>query len=158
LPFPTRSIPAGESQTRSSSSNHAVRLPLLALAACSIAAVGCGSGGAAADRARTEAAAQAARQVGDNVRFGGGWKTDFARHTVPLGEFRSGGPGKDGIPALDRPKFVEADHVDFPNAREPVIELVDGRQARAYPLQILTRRASPTCTGPAAAALMRALC
>ncbi len=80
---------------------------------------------------------QAAQQVGEIVRFGGGWKTDFTRHTVPLSEFRSGGPGKDGIPALDHPKFVEADRVHFLNAKEPVIELVLGRQARAYPLQIL---------------------
>jgi len=67
-----------------------------------------------------------------------GWKTDFSRHTVPLGEIMSGGPGKDGIPPIDAPKFV-----DVPAAArwlkdvEPVIALdVDGA-ARAYPLQIL---------------------
>ena len=42
-----------------------------------------------------------------------GWKTDFARHSVPLSEFRSGGPGKDGIPAIDRPQLVPVTEVDF---------------------------------------------
>jgi hypothetical protein len=35
-------------------------------------------------------------------------RTDFARHTVPLDEIISGGPPKDGIPAIDEPKFVPA--------------------------------------------------
>lgn len=34
-------------------------------------------------------------------------KTDFSKHTVPLGEIMSGGPGKDGIPPIDVPKFVD---------------------------------------------------
>ncbi|MEP7335562.1 MAG: DUF3179 domain-containing protein [Actinomycetota bacterium] len=114
-----------------------MRLPLLALLASLAVVVGCGSSGAAGDRAKAEAATRAAEQVGAIVRFGGDWKTDFTRHTVPLREFQSGGPGKDGIPALDHPTFVKTDRVRFLNAREPVIELVLGSQARAYPLQIL---------------------
>src|SRR5262249_61423058 len=31
--------------------------------------------------------------------------TDFSQHTVPLEEIRSGGPRKDGIPAIDMPRF-----------------------------------------------------
>jgi len=42
-----------------------------------------------------------------------GWMTDFARHSVPLSEFGSGGPGKDGIPAIDRPQLVPVTEVDF---------------------------------------------
>ncbi|HSR19499.1 MAG TPA: hypothetical protein VLL49_01175, partial [Anaerolineales bacterium] len=34
------------------------------------------------------------------------FKTDFDRHSVPYGEILSGGPPKDGIPALDDPQFV----------------------------------------------------
>jgi hypothetical protein len=67
-----------------------------------------------------------------------GWKTDFTKHTVPLDEFLGGGPGKDGIPAIDEPKFesvAEAD--DWIAAREPVIEFGLDGEARAYPLQIL---------------------
>jgi len=66
-----------------------------------------------------------------------GWKTDFTRHGVPLGEFASGGPGKDGIPAIDTPNFVSVSEVGFLEAREPVVQLELNGEARAYPLQIL---------------------
>jgi hypothetical protein len=66
-----------------------------------------------------------------------GWKTDFSRHSVPLAEFRSGGPGKDGIPAVDSPRLIAVEEVGFLDDREPVIELVVDGEARAYPIQIL---------------------
>jgi hypothetical protein len=65
------------------------------------------------------------------------WKTDFARHTVPLSEITSGGPGKDGIPAIDHPKFVPVAEAGFLEPREPVVELELNGVARAYPIQIL---------------------
>jgi hypothetical protein len=65
------------------------------------------------------------------------WRTDFTRHTVPLDQFLAGGPGKDGIPAIDDPRFLPALEVGFLDRKEPVIELVLRGQARAYPLQIL---------------------
>ena len=46
-------------------------------------------------------------------------KTDFARHTVPLEEIISGGPPKDGIPAVDIPQFTRADEIDWLGEREP---------------------------------------
>ena len=68
----------------------------------------------------------------------GGWKTDFSKHTVPLSEFRSGGPGKDGIPAIDDPKLVSVGEADeWLDEREPVIELELDGEVRAYPIQIL---------------------
>ena len=33
------------------------------------------------------------------------WSTDFSKHTVPLEEFTSGGPPKDGIRSIDRPEL-----------------------------------------------------
>ena len=66
-----------------------------------------------------------------------GWSTDFSRHSVPLDEFMSGGPPKDGIPAIDNPRFMHVADVDFLADREPVIELVAGGRVTAYPLQIL---------------------
>ena len=66
-----------------------------------------------------------------------GWKTDFSKHSVPLSEFRSGGPGKDGIPAIDEPKFISVDVADFLEPQEPVIALELSGDARAYPIQIL---------------------
>jgi hypothetical protein len=72
-----------------------------------------------------------------------GWQTDFSRHSVPLSEFQSGGPPRDGIPPIDNPSYVspaEADTWLAPD--EPVIAVAleqdDGHVvARAYPLQIL---------------------
>jgi hypothetical protein len=65
------------------------------------------------------------------------WKTDFSKALVPLEEFQSGGPPKDGIPAIDVPQFTPAIEVDWLDKREPVIVVeVDG-ETRAYPIQIL---------------------
>ena len=36
-------------------------------------------------------------------------ETDFSRRSVSFEEIVSGGPPKDGIPAIDRPKFVSVD-------------------------------------------------
>ena len=66
-----------------------------------------------------------------------GWATDFSRHEVPLNEFLSGGPGKDGIPAIDAPVFEQAANVTWLEPQEPVIAVgIDGSW-RAYPIQIL---------------------
>ena len=65
-------------------------------------------------------------------------KTDFGKRTVALDEILSGGPPKDGIPALDRPRFVGARAARaWLKPAEPVIVLRVGKEARAYPLQIL---------------------
>jgi hypothetical protein len=66
------------------------------------------------------------------------WSTDFSRHTVPLEEIVSGGPPKDGIPAIDEPRFLSVDEADrFLEDREPVVLLEISGAVRAYPLQIL---------------------
>jgi hypothetical protein len=57
---------------------------------------------------------------------------------VPLGEFRGGGPGRDGIPPIDHPKFESVAQADaWLKPREPVVALEVSGDARAYPLQIL---------------------
>jgi hypothetical protein len=67
------------------------------------------------------------------------FSTDFSRHTVSYSEVFSGGPPKDGIPAIDAPKFVSiAEANDWLGAQEPVVLVQAGDDARAYPLQILT--------------------
>ncbi len=40
------------------------------------------------------------------------FSTDFSKHSVPYSEILSGGPPKDGIPAIDEPKFVSIDEAD----------------------------------------------
>ena len=63
--------------------------------------------------------------------------TDFANASVDLAEILSGGPPKDGIPAIDDPVFLPVSEVDDLPGVEPVIAVeVDG-EARAYPLRIL---------------------
>lgn len=69
---------------------------------------------------------------------GAEWRTDFSKHTVPLDEIVSGGPPKDGIPAIDRPRFVSAREADrWLKDREPVIVVSLHGETKAYPLQIL---------------------
>lgn len=66
------------------------------------------------------------------------FKTDFSKHTVPYQEILPGGPPKDGIPAIDRPRFVSVTDADaWLKPVEPVILLQIGEDVRAYPLQIL---------------------
>ncbi|MAZ40706.1 hypothetical protein CL654_01125 [bacterium] len=65
--------------------------------------------------------------------------TDGVKHSIPLGEIESGGPPKDGIPAIDDPKFVSRkDGDDFLNDQTDVgLGLVIDGEARFYPYQIL---------------------
>lgn len=70
-------------------------------------------------------------------------RTDFAKHAVPFSEIRSGGPAKDGIPSIDRPRFerlVNGAASGWPSRlaqSEPVVSLAIEGDARAYPLRIL---------------------
>jgi hypothetical protein len=66
------------------------------------------------------------------------WQTNFNKRTIDLSELISGGPPKDGIPAIFTPKFesqIEAS--DWLSDNEPVIALEIDGEARAYPLSIL---------------------
>jgi Protein of unknown function (DUF3179) len=64
--------------------------------------------------------------------------TDFERALVDLGEIRDGGPPKDGIPAIDDPRFRPVAEVDDLADTEPVIGLTVSGESRAYPLRVLT--------------------
>ena len=51
-----------------------------------------------------------------------GWRTDFSTCSVPLQEFRPGGPARDGIPPLDQPRFESVGEARaWLRPREPVI-------------------------------------
>ena len=68
----------------------------------------------------------------------GGWATDFSLHTVPLDEIVSGGPPRDGIPALDHPSFVGvAEAHRWLEDDEPVLVIETEGASRAYPYQVL---------------------
>ncbi|RME56302.1 MAG: DUF3179 domain-containing protein [Caldilineae bacterium] len=67
-----------------------------------------------------------------------GFKTDFTRRTVEWDEILSGGPPKDGIPAVDDPQFESiAKGDEWLADQEPVILFEHNGVARAYPLSIL---------------------
>jgi hypothetical protein len=99
---------------------------MLALPLLAAALAGCG--------AKEETVPEASAELSVSASE---WKTDFSRHVVPLDQFQSGGPGKDGIPAIDEPHFLPVSKVNVVEPKEPVIELVARGRARAYPIQIL---------------------
>ena len=67
-------------------------------------------------------------------------KTDFENTSVASwGEILSGGPPKDGIPALSDPTFINVASEDRIGGREPVMTVeIDGQTPRAYPIRYLT--------------------
>ncbi len=69
------------------------------------------------------------------------FSTDFSKSTITFDEVTEGGPGKDGIRAIDNPQFVPL-NAAYPlqiGPKEPVISFSHGGEARAYPLRILIR-------------------
>jgi hypothetical protein len=66
--------------------------------------------------------------------------TDFSQTSVEnWSEILSGGPPKDGIPALSDPGFIPVAEETRIGAREPVVALeIDGATPRAYPIRYLT--------------------
>jgi Protein of unknown function (DUF3179) len=64
---------------------------------------------------------------------------DLRELSIPGEEIRSGGPPKDGIPAITYPKTVAAARAHFLNASDRVIGVSLHGQARAYPISILTQ-------------------
>jgi hypothetical protein len=56
---------------------------------------------------------------------------------VDPNQILSGGPPRDGIPALLKPKLVRADDVDYLEEDDQVIGVVVNGKARAYPIKIL---------------------
>ena len=68
----------------------------------------------------------------------GEFATDFTKHSVPYSEILSGGPPRDGIPAIDDPRFVSVEEAEsWLEPREPVILFRIGNDVRAYPIQIV---------------------
>ena len=69
--------------------------------------------------------------------------TDFAKHSTDLSEIMSGGPPKDGIPAIDHPRFERlasgkvAGWLARLHDTEPVISIEIDGDLRAYPIRIL---------------------
>lgn len=62
---------------------------------------------------------------------------DLSTAIIPLNEIHHGGPQKDGIPAIDAPKFVNAKHNNYLHDDDWILGInIDGI-ARAYPILIM---------------------
>ena len=62
---------------------------------------------------------------------------NVANALIPIDEIRSGGPPRDGIPAIDRPRFVNADAAGFLRASDRVLGITRNGVSKAYPVAIL---------------------
>ena len=62
---------------------------------------------------------------------------DLSATSVDVRQIRSGGPPKDGIPALSRPAFLTVENAEYLTDKDRVIGVAVGDDARAYPLAIL---------------------
>lgn len=112
------------------------------VAGAALVVVACSGGDGATggpDPAPTPTIAPGATPDLSNLRIStAGWKTDFSKTSIDLGELLGGGPPKDGIPAVDEPVPESiADAREWLEPQAPVIALEIDGAARAYPLAIL---------------------
>lgn len=67
-----------------------------------------------------------------------GCKDDTASEwLVPQEDVFDGGPGKDGIPAIDNPNFVDVSDINYLEDNDLVIGFKSGGEIKAYPHKIL---------------------
>jgi len=81
--------------------------------------------------------AQPSRQRVQLVQYRGGPSFDLSGAVIPRNEIRSGGPPKDGIPALSDPQVLRSQDAGYLNDADRVAGVSIGEEARAYPLKIL---------------------
>jgi len=62
---------------------------------------------------------------------------DGTKYIVHPSKFLSGGPGKDGIPSIDAPKFISANKADWLSDDELGLGIIYKNEARFYPFRIL---------------------
>ena len=64
---------------------------------------------------------------------------DYSKHSIPVEDIQSGGPPRDGIPALFDPEYISASEADkLLDPAEEVLGLVINGVARAYPIRIMS--------------------
>ena len=62
---------------------------------------------------------------------------DLKGSLIPIEQIHFGGPPKDGIPAIDSPKFGSGESASFLRDSDAVLGITRGGIARAYPVRIL---------------------
>ncbi len=66
------------------------------------------------------------------------WKTNWSKHSIAYSELLSGGPKRDGIPPIDKPKFTNINEAKkYIADKEPVIFVKINDEVKIYPIQIL---------------------
>lgn len=70
----------------------------------------------------------------NNNNTGGNTSSDWL---IPFSEVKDGGPGKDGIPSIDSPRFISMSDASFLNDDDLVVGIVNGDEVKAYPHKIL---------------------
>lgn len=62
---------------------------------------------------------------------------NLSNSVIPITKVLSGGPPRDGIPSIDKPKFISASKADFLKDDDRVLGVLLDGDARAYPIRIL---------------------
>ena len=70
-----------------------------------------------------------------NAKTKNGFLLDGA--SIPEREILSGGPPRDGIPAINHPKFVPIEDAKFMRDKDRLLGVIINNEARAYPIKIL---------------------
>lgn len=62
---------------------------------------------------------------------------ELSNALIPVAQIHRGGPPRDGIPAIDQPRFVTAAQADFMRDNDRVLGISLNGQQKAYPVRIL---------------------
>jgi len=62
---------------------------------------------------------------------------DLSQHSVPLEDIRSGGPPRDGIPAIINPHFVSVEDATFLQKHDRILGIQGKEESKAYPIKIM---------------------
>jgi hypothetical protein len=62
---------------------------------------------------------------------------DLSQHSVPLKDILSGGPPRDGIPAIINPHFVSVEDATFLQEHDRILGIQGKEELKAYPIKIM---------------------
>ncbi len=63
---------------------------------------------------------------------------DLSNALVPVGQIKHGGPDRDGIPAISRPRFISAAQANFLDDADRILGINMQGEQKAYPVRILS--------------------
>lgn len=64
---------------------------------------------------------------------------DTSDSSIPKRLIKNGGPGKDGIPSINRPRFITGSQADFLKNSDRILGVALDSEVKAYPIKILDR-------------------